>query len=123
MERNLLVYSKDGDPIRPFEFEVTRNQHMKDPAAPNTVTAMFKDPPQNMDAEAWRILRAVVKGKKLLPEIVHQYMQDSLARLAPGSASASASQGAAAAQSGRCGAAAALRDRCARRCQRICQRI
>ena len=30
--------------------------------------------------EARRILRAVVKGKELLPEHVHEYMKESLAR-------------------------------------------
>ena len=72
-ESNCFVYSADGDPRKPFEFEVTRNRHTKDNNAPLTVP-VFKDPPQGMDWEAWRILRAVVKGKKLLPEVVQQYM-------------------------------------------------
>eukprot|EP00959_Pyramimonas_sp_CCMP1952_P240437 5024761-Pyramimonas_sp.AAC.1 len=51
-----------------------------------------------MGAEAWRIARAFAKVKELLPEVVRQCAMDSLARLggAPGSACASASQGAAA---------------------------
>ena len=97
-ESNCFVYSKNGDPKQPFEFEVTRNNHTKDTIKPVTVTVMFKDPPEGRDWEAWRILRAVVKGKELLPQLVQQYMVDSLARHggAPGSASAPASQGAAA---------------------------
>ena len=49
VESNCLVYSADGDPRKPFEFEVARNQHTKDKNAPLTVTVMFKDPPQGMD--------------------------------------------------------------------------
>ena len=55
-ECNCLVYSADGDQRKPSEFEMTRNQHTKDPNAPQTVTAMFKDPAKGMGAEAWRIL-------------------------------------------------------------------
>ena len=77
-----------------MEFEIARPQHMKDPHAPRAVTVMFKAPPLDLHAEAWRILRAVVRGKELLPEHVQQYMEESLGRhsrfLAPGSAGASA---------------------------------
>ena len=72
--------SRSRSANKPIELELTLYQHSKDPEAPFTVTAMFKDPPPYLNAEAWRILRAVVKGKELLPEIVHEYMQKSLAR-------------------------------------------
>ena len=65
---------------------------------------MFKDPPQEMHAEAWRILCAVVKGNELLPEFVRQYLEDSVARCcgveAPGFASVLASEEAGAAVPG-----------------------
>ena len=78
MQENIMVYSKcggSGSANSPLEFEVTRNQRAKDPRAPYTVTVMFKDPPLGMDAEARRILRAVVKGKELLPDHVLQYLE------------------------------------------------
>ena len=49
-----------GSANRPMEFEINRNQYMRDPSRPDTVTVMFKDAPQDMEAEAWRILMAVV---------------------------------------------------------------
>ena len=101
MQTNIMVYSKSGGSSSansPMEFEVTRNKHSKAPDVPYTVTVMFKEPPAGLEAEAWRILRAVVKGKELLPDHVRNYMEKSLARLdgqhAPGSASASAPQSA-----------------------------
>ena len=51
---------------RAAELEVARNRRSKARNAPYTVTVMFKDPPAEMDAEAWRILRHVVKGKELM---------------------------------------------------------
>ena len=83
MEQNVLVYSSmggSGSAKRPMEFEITRHQHLKGSSVPYTVTVMFKDLPQDMEAEAWRILMAVVKGKELLPEHVRNYMHGSLAR-------------------------------------------
>ena len=41
---------------------------------------MFKGPPDVLHVEAWRILCAVVKGSELVPEHVHEYMKESLAR-------------------------------------------
>lgn len=110
-EQAILVYTCDSSMnpyARPIEFTVTRNQHMLGSASnsvPYTVTVMFRNPPRVLIAEAWRILRAVVQGKELLPEVVHQYMKKSLERHmpehvprlasgaagAPGSASASLS--------------------------------
>ena len=69
-EHNLLVFSRTlgpGSASRPIEFELTRHQHMKDPNVKPTLTAMFKDPPDGLIAEAWRILLAATKGKQLLP--------------------------------------------------------
>ena len=79
MKERIMAYSKcagSGSANSPLEFEVTRNRRTKDPRAPYTVTVMFKDPPPGMDAEAWRILRAVVKGKELLPDHVLQYLDN-----------------------------------------------
>ena len=86
-EQKMFVWSEL--PVRDnMEFAIMRNQR---------TTVMFKDPPGKLHAEAWRILRAVVKGKELLPGYVHQYMKESLARrraaYAPGSASAAAAEG------------------------------
>ena len=96
-QENVLVRSEQGGPYQKIEFAVTRHQHMKDPDAPKTVTVMFKEPPLYLHAEAWRILRAVVRGKALLPVHVQQYMAENLARrsgfLAPGSASAFSAAG------------------------------
>ena len=63
-----------------------RQQKLKDANVPFTVTVMFKDTPQYLHAKAWRIIRAVVKGKELLPEYVRQSMEDSLARHCGGEA-------------------------------------
>ena len=52
-------------------FELTRNRHMTDKISKETVTAMFKDPPNGLIAEAWRILLAATKEKLLSPE--HAY--------------------------------------------------
>ena len=44
----------------PFEFVLTRNDHMKDRRLPFTVTACFKEPSPDLVPEAWRILQEVV---------------------------------------------------------------
>ena len=81
-EQNLLVYSSTGpgSASPPVEFELTRNQHMADTRATSTVTAMFKDPPEGLIGEAWRILLAATKGKLLLPGHVHQYWKKHVAK-------------------------------------------
>ena len=75
-QQNLLVYSSipgPGSASPPIEFELTRNQHMKDKRVTPTLTAMFKDPPEGLIAEAWRILLSATKGKLLLPAHVRDY--------------------------------------------------
>ena len=42
---------------RPFEMELTRYQHSNAVHVPFTVTAMFKEPPNEAVFEAWRIFR------------------------------------------------------------------
>ena len=82
-EQNLLVYSNiagPGSASPPIEFELTRNQHMTDPHVKRTLTAMFKDPPEGLIAEAWRILLAATKDKQLLPEHVQDYYRRHVAR-------------------------------------------
>ena len=46
MERNIVVVSDlgPGSASHPMEFELTRNDHMKDSRVPFTVTASFKEP-------------------------------------------------------------------------------
>ena len=41
---------------------------------------MFKDPPEGLHGEAWRILLAVTEGKQLLPAHVQQYWKKHLAQ-------------------------------------------
>ena len=74
-EQNLLVYSSTGpgSASSPIEFELTRNQHVKDQRVKPTVTAMFKDPPEGLIGEAWRILLGATTDKLLLPEHARQY--------------------------------------------------
>ena len=74
-QQNLLVYSSTGpgSASSPIEFELTRNQHVKDQRVKPTVTAMFKDPPEGLIGEAWRILLGATKDKLLLPEHAWQY--------------------------------------------------
>mgnify|MGYP003314441906 CR=1 FL=1 len=70
VEQNLLVHTSiagPGSASSPIEFELTRNQHMSDPRVKATLTAMFKDPPDGLIGEAWRILLAATDGKQLLP--------------------------------------------------------
>ena len=69
-ERNILVYSSLARLCQPLEFEVTRNNHMKDRCAPFMVTVCFKAPPRDYVPEAWRILSHVCSGKELFPEHV-----------------------------------------------------
>ena len=74
-EQNLLVFSKmvgRSFACQPIEFELTRHQHTKDRTFTPTLTAMFKDPPDGMVGEAWRILLAVTDGKQLLPAHVQE---------------------------------------------------
>ena len=65
-QQNFFVYSNTLDK-HPMEFELTRNNHMKDPKVPFTVSACFKGPPPALVPEAWRILRKACAGKELLP--------------------------------------------------------
>ena len=75
MEQNIFVTSSldPGSASHPFEFVLTRNQHMKDPRRPRTVTVMFREPSPRLVPEGWRILQEVVKGKELDPLHVAQY--------------------------------------------------
>ena len=75
MERNILVTSSrgPGSASHPLEFELTRNQHMKDKRLPFTVTACFKEPSPDLVPEAWRILAEVVKGRELFPAHIARY--------------------------------------------------
>ena len=82
-EQNLLVYSNiagPGSASSPIEFELTRNQHMKDPHVCPTLTARFKDPTEGLIGEAWRILLAATDGKQLLPGHVQGYCRRHVAR-------------------------------------------
>ena len=76
------MYSSTGPSSvsSPVEFELTRNQHMADTRATSTVTAMFKDPPEGLIGEAWRILLAATNDKLLLPEHVQQYWKKHVAK-------------------------------------------
>ena len=83
MQQHVIVFSKlRGSDIAPrhLEFEVTRHRRPQAQGAPYTETVMFKDPPQYLHAEAWRILREVTKGKQLLPDHVQTYMEQSIQR-------------------------------------------
>ena len=75
MERNILVQSElhPESARHRMEFELTRNQHMKDKRLPYTVTACFKEPSPDLVPEAWRILAEVVKGRELFPAHVVRY--------------------------------------------------
>ena len=80
MEHNVKVWVP-GFASNPLEFELTRNQHMDpEPGRPFTVTAMFKDTPDGLHAEAWRILLHVVQGRELFPQWAQQYAELSVAR-------------------------------------------
>ena len=82
MEHNILVTSKwaPGSASHPFEFELTRHNHMKDTRLPFTVTACFKEPTPDLVPEAWRILMAVVDGKEFAPLHVRKYREKVLQR-------------------------------------------
>ena len=81
-KRNILVQSRLGpeSASHPLEFELTRNQHMKDRRHPFTVTACFKEPSPDLVPEAWRILTKVVKGKELAPAHIAKYRAKVLDR-------------------------------------------
>ena len=69
VDRNIMVTSTlgIGSASNPFEFELTRNQHMKDqPGLPFTVTAMFKEPSPGLVPEAWQIFCAAVKRQRVV---------------------------------------------------------
>ena len=95
-EQNLLVYSSTGpgSASPPVEFVLTRNQHMERKRATTTVSAMFKDPPEGLLGEAWRILLAATKGKLLLPEHVQQYWKKHVAKWEGGEPASDSSPGA-----------------------------
>ena len=68
MQNNLVVHS-DEFPDKPFEFELTTNDHFK--RETRTVTAMFKtcsDGPHLL--EAWRILIEAVGQLAIMPRAV-----------------------------------------------------
>ena len=82
-EQNLLVYTNiagPGSASSPIEYELTRNQHMKDPHVLPTLTVRFKDPPEGLIGEAWRILLEATKGKQLLPVHVRDYWKRHVTR-------------------------------------------
>jgi hypothetical protein len=66
-----------------MEFELSRHQHSKDKRRVFTVTALFKNVgSREKQLEAWRILRASVAGRELLPIFVEEfetYLRDLLA--------------------------------------------
>ena len=78
MENNIFVYSDlaPGSTSHPFEFEMTRCQHMKDSRVPVTVTVMFKEPRPDCVPEGWRILCEVVRGRELFPDHVIKYREE-----------------------------------------------
>ena len=85
----MFVYSLiegPGSAGRPVEFELTRHQHMRGPRGKSTVTAMFKDPPEGLLGEAWRILLAATDGKQLLPDHVQKYWKKHVAHWEGGAA-------------------------------------
>ena len=75
-EHNLLVYSNivgPGFASPPIEFELTLNGQP-------TMTAMFKDPPEGLIGEAWRILLEATDGFQLLPGLVRDYRRRHVTR-------------------------------------------
>jgi hypothetical protein len=78
LKRNMLVTSSLGSASNPFEFELTRNNHMKDRRVPFTVTACFKEPSPDLVPEAWRILMVVIEGKEFAPAHVREYREKVL---------------------------------------------
>ena len=82
-ERSMLVYSSirgPGSASRPIEIELTRHQHMRGPRGQFTVTVIFKEPPEGLLGEAWRILLAATEGKQLLPAHVQQHWKKHVAQ-------------------------------------------
>ena len=69
-----------GSASLPIEFELTRHQHLADPRAQTTVTAMFKEPPEGLLGEAWRILLAATEGNQLLPAHMQQCWKKHVAQ-------------------------------------------
>ena len=80
-KQNLLVYSSTGpgSARSPIEFALTKFGHLKDGGGKDTVTAMFKDPPDGLIGEAWRILLAATMGNLLLPDLAQQYRKKHVA--------------------------------------------
>ena len=64
-------------------FVLTRNQHFKNRNVDPTLTAMFRDPPEGLLREAWRILLDATDGFQLLPMHVREYMKSHVARWEP----------------------------------------
>ena len=57
-----------------MEFALSRHQHSKDTCKAFTVTALFKNVGNRAkQLEAWRILRASVAGRELLPVLVEEF--------------------------------------------------
>ena len=89
---NMMVYTsthRPGSASSPIDFELTTNQHMKDPSVIKTVAAMFKGRPRERIPVAWSILLRATDGKQLFPVVVKSYWQDHVARWSndePGSA-------------------------------------
>ena len=76
------MYSKTGpgSASQAIEFEFTRTRHLKDKRAKETVTSMFKGPPEGLIAQAWRLLLAATKDKLLLPVHAQRYRDKHVAR-------------------------------------------
>jgi len=72
---NFMVFSElYPDDVRGMEFELTENQHSKDPTLPLTISACYKEQRNNeRSLEAWRIPRAAVSGKELDVRIVDKF--------------------------------------------------
>ena len=70
MVNNIIVTSDlaPGSADHPFEFELTRCQHMAESQLPFTVTAMLKETNPDLAPEGWRILCEVVQGRELFPK-------------------------------------------------------
>jgi hypothetical protein len=80
-EHNWMVYSMLARG-RGMEFEITRNKHARESGMPYTITAMFKHQADGRSClEAWRILRAAVRGKELLPVYGRSSLADRLSGL------------------------------------------
>ena len=83
-DRAIRVYTSMNPYARPIEFKCTRNQHMlrdKDGNPfPFTVSVTFKDPPQELIPDAWRILDEVVRDKTVASQYFRAYMTESLNR-------------------------------------------